>query len=180
MEKRERFLELMNQSSERALTALGGFLGREFGEPGRAREWDLGELEALRSSDDSEVLGLYVNLDGAIGGHLMLLADGGAANELVAPLVRKHTGAERQLWACSALLEAGNVVFSAAAGALGDAVGVVVFPSIPSLFMEGETAFRSSLTGRDGLGVYAVDAECPSDSGAGIRVTLIWVPTQLD
>ncbi len=182
MDKRERFLELMDQSSERALCALGCFLGCDLGPPERAREWDLPALESLRPSATSQIIALFVDLDGAIGGHLLLLADRDLACELVAPLVKAHMEPERELWACSALLEAGNVVFSAAAGALGDAVGVVVFPSIPSLYREADPAFRAAVgaPSGDGLGVYAVDVVARRDEGRPIRMSLLWVPTHSD
>lgn len=180
IEKRDRLLELASKSADCALDALSRFLHRGFEPPSRACEWELRHVERLHQAPGREAVGLFADLDGAVGGRLGMLLDRASARALVAPLVHREPGPGREWLECSALLEASNVAFSAAAGALGDAIGVVIFPSVPRIWCESETGFAADLEGGglEGLGGYAVFARV--EGGAGPDICLLWLPSRTD
>lgn len=181
MDKRDQILELADHSAARALGALSCFLGCDFRAPTRAREWEGRDVDWLRRAPEEEAIALFADLDGAIGGKLGVLLSSTAARQFVSPLVRREPGPGREWMECSALLEAGNVAFSAAAGALGDAIGVVVFPSVPRIWREDDPGFRVDLDDRDldALGAYAVFAKADI-AGKELGICLIWLPTRAE
>jgi len=182
MEKRDRLLELTQRSADKALGSLSMFLDHRLGEASRACEWQPADLDRVSIASDTQVLALFADLDGAVGGRLGLLSNAGAARAFLAPLLRTPPGPARQLLECSAWLEAGNVAFSASAGALGDAVGGVVFPSIPRIWLQSDAGFSADLAcdQPDSLGAYAVFSSCELEAPefAGAEIALLWLPTQ--
>ena len=177
MDKRDRLLELTEGSARRGLGALSSFLCCPLRDASRAQEWEPAQLRRLGGSGGQGAVGLFADLDGAVGGRLGVILDRELACALVRPLVRGDVPG-RDWRECSALLEASNVAFSAAAGALGDAIGVVVFPSIPRIWLQSEAGFEDDLAcdDLDGLGAYAVFARAESQGTVG-EVCLIWLPT---
>jgi chemotaxis protein CheY-P-specific phosphatase CheC len=94
-----------------------------------------GEL-AQRLSDDAPLAAVLAELEGASVGRIALLVSEPAARKAIGGLVERRCRPRvpdggTDLLAASALLEIGNIAFSAAANALADVVGGRVFPSVP-------------------------------------------------
>jgi chemotaxis protein CheY-P-specific phosphatase CheC len=129
---------------------------------------------------------VIAELEGAAQGRMALLVSE-SAREAVHSLVDRRSvprsprrtpppGAGAELMAASALLEMGNIAFSAAANALADAVGGRVFPSVPR-FSNDPIDDLCEGWPRDAEAL-VIQFELVSPRGA-LRVGMVWLP-QLD
>lgn len=176
--KRDELLSLASRAATSGLDALGRFTGARLEPPIPSCEWLADGAESIRSDAHERPLGLFADLDGAVAGRVALVVSVADAQTLAGDFLRtKSSGAAAELLGCSALLEAANITFSAAAGALGDATGVIVFPSIPRMGQdfEAELPPESPRPDRDIVGVYCAQGALVA-AGLRTEVAFIWIP----
>ena len=168
--KRDQQLLLANESASRAFASLGGFFGRELPSTGHSEVQDLESLSAGGG------VGLFGDLDGEVSGRLAVLFEPEPMRMLAGKLGLR--GAEEPLRLCSLLLEAANIAFSTAGGVLGDAVGVIVFPSVPRFCtrLSDELLGSPSPIDEDVPVAYVTSAELEAD-GRTATVRFVWIPS---
>ena len=179
IDKSDERLRLADRAARRGLAALGRFLGRRVDPSAPRCEWsELHRVEAHSGLTGARV-GLFSDIDGALGGRLGLLLPRSSAASLVRGVVGE--GAQREWIQLSALLESANIAFSAAAGALGDAFGLIVFPSVPRLVveLERELGREMAASDRDLVGAYLAHAQLVDRSGVA-HVAFAWIPAFSD
>lgn len=94
---------------------------------------ELAALPELLFPRDDGAIGVFVDLVGPVQGEAGIVLLRPSADGLVRALVREADPSNFDMRAQSALSEVGNIVLSAAAGALADLAGGVVIPSVPRL-----------------------------------------------
>jgi chemotaxis protein CheY-P-specific phosphatase CheC len=179
-DKSDERLRLADRSARRGLGALGRFLERRVDPTSPRCEWsELHRVEAASGLTGARI-GLFSDIDGALGGKLGLLLPRGAAPALVRDIVGSGDQ-ERDWMQLSALLEGANIAFSAAVGALGDALGLIVFPSVPRLVLDLKTELAHEATpgDRDAAGAYLAHAQLVDRSGV-VHVAYAWIPACSD
>ena len=113
--------------------------------------------------------------EGASVGRVALLVPETATRDAVMSLVerrgpRRRRGLGYELLAASALLEMGNIVFSAAANALAEGIGGRVFPSVPRFSSDPvREAWISGESGRCSSQAPAASSAAPSPSRSMTR-----------
>jgi chemotaxis protein CheY-P-specific phosphatase CheC len=181
IDKSEERLRLADRSARRGLGALGRFLERRVDPASPRCEWsELHRVEAASGLTGARI-GLFSDIDGALGGKLGLLLPRSAAPALVRDIVGSGNQ-EREWMQLSALLEGANIAFSAAVGALGDALGLIVFPSVPRLVLELKTELaheEATPADRDAAGAYLAHAQLVDHSGV-VHVAYAWIPACSD
>jgi chemotaxis protein CheC len=93
----------------------------------------LDSLPELLFPGDSGAIGVFVDFVGPVQGEAGIALLRPSADALVRALVKRADSDDFDRRAHSALSEVGNIVLSAAAGALADLAGGVVIPSVPRL-----------------------------------------------
>jgi chemotaxis protein CheY-P-specific phosphatase CheC len=179
IEKSDDRLRLADRCARRALAVLGRFLGRRVDPTSPRCEWS--ELHRVEQASGllGVRIGLFSDIDGALGGKLGLLLPRSSAAALVKGIA--GSGTKREWMQLSALLESANIAFSAAAGALGDAFGMIVFPSVPRLVLDlrRELGRESAGGERDLAGAYLAHVQLVDASGV-VHVAFVWIPAISD
>jgi len=141
-----------------------------------------------RLRDGEQRAAVLAEIEGAAQGRMALLVSD-AAREAVQSLVVQrsperrgpHRASEsgqqvrRELMAASALLEMGNVAFSAAANALAEVVGGRVFPSVPRFSSNPVADLAEGWPGS--ARALLVQFELVGSDDA-LRVRMIWLPAE--
>ncbi|MCU0670869.1 MAG: chemotaxis protein CheC [Myxococcota bacterium] len=168
----DRLCELANVGAGHAATALARLVKRpiRMSVP-RLR---MGAAAPAIDGPDGGDAWIFFEVQGALGGALVLRLPGAARAALVAELVGDdETGAHAE----SALREVGNILASHALSAVADLVGSRVLPSLPSLVFEATgpalAAWRARATGRVCIETHLVD-----DAGRA-TVELVWIPNEV-
>jgi len=163
-----------------AATAAADALARLFDGPGseslECRQIELAQLTA-EALHNGQTAGVFAEFEGVIGGRVAVTFAPEVAHELLVRLVGDGPAAKLDERARSALLEMGNIAFSAAAGALGDGLGGIVFPTVPRL--SGELGQEFSVPqgdpGRRVRTIWSARTE-PLDRGGRLALTFLWQP----
>jgi chemotaxis protein CheY-P-specific phosphatase CheC len=129
-------------------------------------------------ADSAHVAAVLAEIEGASMGRIALIVSELAAREAIAALVerggrQRRAGPQRDLLAASALLELGNIAFSAAANALADSNGGRVFPSVPRF--SAQPARELAEGWPPGADVFVSRFELVGREGT-LRVRLVWMP----
>jgi len=137
----------------------------------RACAWAPPRPATPLAADDAWI---FFEVQGAMGGALVLRLPGSARQLLVGELVGADAGTAH---AESALREVGNILASHALSAVADLVGTRVLPSLPSLVFDATgpalAAWRSRAAGRVCIETHLVD-------DAGLQhVELVWIPSEV-
>jgi chemotaxis protein CheY-P-specific phosphatase CheC len=130
----DRLLEYAQTGARAAAFALARLLDAELAkpEPGPVCEkLELSALPALLFPGDAGAIGVFVDLVGPVQGEAGIGLLRPSADALVCALVDEADSGRFDSRALSALSEVGNMVLSAAAGAMADLAGGVVIPSVP-------------------------------------------------
>jgi chemotaxis protein CheY-P-specific phosphatase CheC len=134
---------------------------------------------SMRLSDQPSIA-VLAELEGAVLGRMgLLVSEPGASKaavRLVSPRPSEPPRPEkrrRHLLADSALLEMGNLAFSAAANALAEAVGGRVFPSVPRFSTTPGTELAEATAEQGDALIARFDLVGPEDS---LQVRLVWLP----
>jgi len=163
-----------------AATAAADALTRLFDGPTsgslECRSLDLDTLVA-EALHNGQTAGVFAEFEGAIGGRVAVTFAPEVAHELLVRLVGDGPAAKLDERARSALLEMGNIAFSAAAGALGDGLDGIVFPTVPRLSGElaQEFAVPPAEVGRRVRTIWSARSE-PLDRGGRLSLTFLWQP----
>ncbi|MFQ5699665.1 MAG: hypothetical protein ACE5IL_15475, partial [Myxococcota bacterium] len=88
--------------------------------PTRCRRLGMAEIASSLYAPDTCVAGIFVDLEGSTGGQAGLLIERETVGALLRQLVGSDLGVSLDPLQLSALSELGNIVLSAAAGAIGD------------------------------------------------------------
>lgn len=167
----DRLCELANVGAGHAATALARLVKRpiRMSVP-RLR---MGAAAPAVVADDGDAW-IFFEVQGALGGALVLRLPGGARAALVTELVGDdESGAHAE----SALRELGNILASHALSAVADLVGSRSLPSTPSLVFEAAgpalAAWRARAAGRVCIETHLVD-----DAGRA-TVDLVWIPNEV-
>jgi chemotaxis protein CheC len=114
---------------------------------------------------------IFFEVEGGMGGALVVRLCGETRSALVADLVGAEAGAPH---AESALRELGNILASHALSAVANLLGARVLPSLPSLVFDGTgpalSAWRTRAAGRVCIETHLLD-----DAGLA-HVELVWMP----
>ena len=136
------------RGGERAAAGLSALVGREIAVDatgihlgGTARLLD------LIGGPEAPVAGVYLAIGDSIRGHIMLLFTLEQAFRLVDQLLEAEPGATRELdpMSQSALGEVGNITGAAFLNELGDAIGIELHPSPPTVVLELAGALLDSV-----------------------------------
>ncbi len=168
----DRLCELANVGAGHAATALARLVKRpiRMSVP-RLR---MGAAAPAIDGPDGGDAWIFFEVQGALGGALVLRLPGAARAVLVAELVGDDdAGAHAE----SALREVGNILASHALSAVADLVGARSLPSLPSLVFEAAgpalAAWRARAAGRVCIETHLVD-----DVGRA-AVDLVWIPNEV-
>jgi chemotaxis protein CheY-P-specific phosphatase CheC len=130
----DRLLEYAQTGARAAACALARVLGAEVAKQGPACEkLELSALPRLLFPGDAGAIGVFVDLAGPVQGEAGIGLLRPSADALVCALVDETDPARFDTRALSLLSEVGNMVLSAAAGAMAELAGGVVIPSVPRL-----------------------------------------------
>lgn len=167
----DRLCELANVGAGHAATALARLVKR----PIRMSVPRLRMGAATPSVDgaDGGDAWIFFEVQGALGGALVLRLPADARAALVTELVGEEAGAHAE----SALREVGNILASHALSAVADLVGSRSLPSLPSLVFEAAgpalAAWRARAAGRVCIETHLID-----DAGRS-AVELVWIPNEV-
>ncbi len=183
----ERVRELASIGAGHAATALSRLLDRPFlMRVPRARLLSAENPTAPLTSRagreaDGEVLGVFFEIEGGLGGVLALLVSRAVCRDVVEQLSGRSAKDVPPEEAESMLRELSNIVASHFVSALSDTLGVAVLPSVPMLTpRDAEGAFASMLALREsGEPILRVETELVDRSG-DLRATLVFVPDEVD
>ena len=171
-EELDRLCELANVGAGHAATALARLIRRpiRMSVP-RVRMGNSGAGATPPADDDAWI---FFEVEGAMGGALVLRLPGSARRLLVEELVGAEPAASH---AESALREVGNILASHALSAVADLVGTRALPSLPSLVFDAKgpalAAWRTRAMGRVCIETHLVD-----ETGRA-QVELVWIPHEV-
>jgi chemotaxis protein CheY-P-specific phosphatase CheC len=178
--KRDALERLAEACARRAGSVLASLLERKL-DPDRVglEVIAAGDL-ARHLPDGQDLAAVLAELEGSSVGRIALIVSSGAAREAISSLVeargrKRRTGLATDLLAASALLEMGNIAFSAAANALAESIGGRVFPSVPR-FSSDPAADLAQAWPREANALIA-QLELLGASGA-LPLYLVWLPDE--
>jgi chemotaxis protein CheC len=133
-------LEVMAQDGiHRAAEGFSGMMGRKVtvSQP-KARLVPFAELPYALGGPENEAVGIYLQMQGQIGGQVMLALPYTKALDLVDLLMEVPTGTTQQLGSLerSALAEVGNITTSFFLNAIATSSGLDVRPSPPAVIVD--------------------------------------------
>jgi chemotaxis protein CheY-P-specific phosphatase CheC len=176
--KRDALESLAQSCAGRAAAALGDLLGRKLRpEAIRLVSTAVSDL-AEHLPGDAPRAAVLAELEGSTVGRIALVVPSTAAGEAIQSLVERRARGRRaglasDLLAASALLEMGNIAFSAAANALADAIGGRVFPSVPRFSSDPAADLAQGWLGEADALVSQLEL---LGTGDPLQVQLVWLP----
>jgi len=126
---------------------------------------------------DSDAIGVFADLVGAIQGEAGIAFRRAEADALVRALVPDADVTSFDTRAQSAMSEVGNIALSSAAGAIAELIGGVVIPSVPRLGANmSDVLLVDEICGDlGGLPAYVAEAEI-NTPGRSLPLTFVWIP----
>lgn len=125
--------ELSNIGMGHAATSLSQLVGRTIMlHVPRVMTVDLSEVPDLLGGPERLVAGVILKLEGAAGGNMLLVLPRASAEQLLQILLGPAAGLDDEL-GVSTLKEIGNILASSYLNALGEMLGMTLYPSIPQL-----------------------------------------------
>ena len=174
----DRYAEFASVGAGRAATALANIFDcMVMLEPPRCFRLEIGHLPEAMVYDEDWTTAIFTDFEGSVCGQAGILLSDPVVHGVVRRLVGEDSGKGLSKRALSALSELGNIVLSAAAGAIGDLVGGIVMPSLPRLgFDMSETLLLENLEpGEDQNPAYLAETEL-IERGGPLRIRFVWVP----
>lgn len=176
----DRLLEYAQTGARAAAFALARLLGAEVVKQGVACEkLELSALPELLFPGGAGAIGVFVDLVGPVPGEVGIGLLRPSADALVRALVDETDAASFDTRAQSALSEVGNIVLSAAAGAMADLAGGVVIPSVPRLGTTlGEVLLLDEICSEiRSLPVFVASCEVVRGSDR-FPMRFVWIPAE--
>lgn len=176
--RQDRLLEYAKTGAQAAADTLTRVLERDVRvEPPRCQKLELGELPASVFPPNEETLAIFADLIGAATGQAGIALPKAQAGELTRLLFKDGSPELHEERAHSALCELGNIVLSAAAGAIAQLVGGVVIPSVPRLADDMAGALLLELIHPElrRLPAYLAETDLVEHDGP-LRLRFVWIP----
>ncbi len=143
------FKELSNIGLGHAVTALSQLTGRSFNmSVPNIKAVGLDSLGSLMGDPDDVTVGIYMPVDGDIGGHMAFLFPWQSACNLWNMLLGESPSsvAEISELHASAILEVGNIINSSFLNAISDMSGLALHATPPLVSVDSCAAIASSVT----------------------------------
>ena len=176
----DRYAEFASIGAGRAATALAKIFDcTVLLEPPRCYRLEVGHLPEAMVYDEQWTTAIFADLEGSACGQAGILLSDAVVHGVVRRLVREEPGDRLSERALSALSELGNIVLSAAAGAIGDLVGGIVMPSLPRLGFEMSEALLLERLGpgAEQSPAYLAETELIERDGS-LRIRFVWIPEE--
>jgi len=158
-----------------ALATLLGHEGR-VAEP-RCERVDMNTLPDRVFGRDGGALGVFVDLVGAVTGEAGIALPTAAACKVAKQLAPDSDVTGFDTRAQSVMSEIGNIMLSAASGAIAEVVGGVVIPSVPRLGSNIADVLLVDEICPDIKGLPAYLAECELGEGdEALSLMFVWIP----
>lgn len=177
-QRQDLLLECAKSGAQAAAETLTRVLERDVRvEPPRCQKLDLGELPSSVFPPDEETLAIFADFIGAVRGQAGIALPIEQAGELTRLLFKDGSAELHEDRAHSALCELGNIVLSAAAGAIAKLVGGVVIPSVPRLARDMPGALLLELIHPElqRLPAYLAETDLVEHNGP-LRLRFVWIP----
>jgi len=146
-------------------------------QPPRCYQIETGHLPESMVYQQEWKAAIFTDFSGALSGQAGIMISESVVLEIVSRLLGEDPGGEISPRGRSALQEVGNIALSAAAGALGDLRGGIVWPSVPRLGFSLTEALRLAKLGPGGdlLPAFLAETELVERDGS-LRLRFIWIP----
>lgn len=138
--------EIGNIGAGNATTALASLLGQKVDMTvPQVKLLDFEELGELVGGDETVLAGIYLGVEGDIGGNMMFLLSIPSAKYLVSKLMMgmETPGEEFTDMERSALQEVGNIITGSYLNALASLTNMMIYPTVPDLNIDMAAALLS-------------------------------------
>lgn len=138
--------EIGNIGAGNATTALASLLGQKVDMTvPQVKLLDFEELGELVGGDETVLAGIYLGVEGDIGGNMMFLLSIPSAKYLVSKLMMgmETPGDEFTDMERSALQEVGNIITGSYLNALASLTNMMIYPTVPDLNIDMAAALLS-------------------------------------
>lgn len=138
--------EIGNIGAGNATTALASLLGQKVDMTvPQVKLLDFDELGELVGGDETVLAGIYLGVEGDIGGNMMFLLSIPSAKYLVSKLMMgmETPGDEFTDMERSALQEVGNIITGSYLNALASLTNMMIYPTVPDLNIDMAAALLS-------------------------------------